>query len=154
MLLGHAALRALEDRLDDPEQTRPSAGQNAFPVSADGAVNGASEQGMVSTNSSPLLMFVHWILQFPLRRIAVNTKNYHDYEVRERQISKRLSRQFTHDTIRQVLTISFIQEHVNFKKPNDCNLGIGDGYVYGYGYGVLTSLFLLATPNWYRTVPD
>jgi hypothetical protein len=144
MLTGDAALRALEGRLGNAEQSRSSfweEEQNSFSISADGTVEGASVLGMVSTNSSRLHTFVHWALQFPFRRMAGNAKIYRECEVWGRQISKRLGRQFTHDMIRQVLTLSLIREHTDFENPNDCNLVIGDGY------GVLTSLFLLAAPH-------
>lgn len=144
MLTGDAALNALESRLGETEKNRSSyweQEQNTFSVKADGAVEGASVLGMVSTNTSPLHTFVHWALQFPFRRMGGNTKNYRECEVWGRQIANRLGRQFTHDMIRQVLTLSLIRDHVGLENSNNCNLVIGDGY------GVLTSLFLLATPH-------
>ena len=144
MLTGKAALRALEDRIDAPEDSRSSyweTEQKSFAVTADGKVEGASVLGMVSTNASPLHTFVHWVLQFPFRRMAGNAKNYRECEARGRQIANRLGRQFTHDMVRQVLTLSLIRDHVSFENPDECN------FIFGDGYGILTSLFLLAAPH-------
>ena len=144
MLTGDAALQALEDRIGAPEDSRSSyweTEQKSFSVTADGNIEGASVLGMVSTNASALHTFVHWALQFPFRRMAGNAQNYKVCEVWGRQIANRLGRQFTHDMIRQVLTLSLIRNHVSFENPDDCNFIIGDGY------GILTSLFLLAAPH-------
>jgi hypothetical protein len=144
MLTGDAALNALENRIGENEKNRSSywdQEQNSFSVKADGSVEGASVLGMVSTNASLLHTLVHWALQFPFRRMAGNAKNYRECEGWGRQIASRLGRQFTHDMIRQTLTLAIIREHINFESPDDCNLVIGDGY------GVLTSLFLLAAPH-------
>ena len=144
MLSGADALAYLESASGKPEAGRSAYWERQvgrFSVDADGAVAGSTPLGSVSRKTGALHTMSHRILQFPYRRMGRSFRDFGDCERTGREVARRQGRQFTHDMIRQVLTLSLIRHHLDPGDPSDCNLIIGDGY------GVMTSLLLLGPPR-------
>lgn len=144
MLMDGEALASLQFQADATENSRSAYwndGVRDFSITADGEIEGATVLGNVSTKTSPLHTLVHWILQGPFRFMGRHYETFGECHRLGRLIAQRQGRQFTHDMIRQVLSMALIRHHVDLDNPKECNLVIGDGL------GVLSSLFLLAAPH-------
>lgn len=144
LLTGNDALAFLASRTEAPEKSRSAYWEGearTFSITADGRVKSPTVLGNISTKTGPLHTAAHWVLQWPFRRMGRHCQTYKECEQLGRMIAGRQGRQFTHDMIRQVLSLALIRRYVNLDRPTDCNLVIGDGL------GVLSSLFLLATPH-------
>jgi len=138
------ALKTLETRLDSAEAGQSSYWQregDTYTITADGALVGAPVLGSLSTKRSLFHVAAHWILQIPFRWMIGRGGRLGRIERLGRLIAARTGRAFTHDMLRQVLSLALIRKHVNLEGQGDCNLVIGDGF------GVFTSLFLLAMPE-------
>ena len=138
------ALKILESRLDIAEAGQSSYWQqegDTYTINAAGALAGAPVLGSLSTKRSIFHVAAHWILQVPFRLMIGSGGRLGRIEHFGRLIAERTGRAFTHDMLRQVLSLTLISKHINLEGRGDCNLVIGDGF------GVLTSLFLLAVPE-------
>ena len=138
------ALEALEAAATEDETSRSAYWDRAcegFSVKADGEITGTSVLGSISRKARPMHRLAHRVLQWPFRLMGHGFPAYADSETLGRLVARRQNRQFTHDMIRQVLSLALVRRYVNLDLDSECNLVIGDGY------GVLTSLFLLATPH-------
>ena len=134
----------MEEHAEGPERNRSAYWEEeikSFSVKADGTVTGQTVLGNVSVKMNPLHTLAHWILQWPFRIMGRNYKTLGECERLGRLIARRQGRQFTHDMLRQVLSLALIRHYADVDNSDDCNLVIGDGF------GVLTSLFILATPK-------
>ena len=114
---------------------------DGFSVDADGAVAGTTVLGSVSAKTGPLHSAAHWMLQYPYRRMGRGFGAYGECQRLGRDIAGRQGRQFTHDMMRQALSLALIRQHVDLNNPGDCNLVIGDGY------GVMASLLMEGVPH-------
>lgn len=112
-----------------------------FSVNPDGTVAGSTVLGSVSAKTGPLHTAAHWMLQHPYRRMGRGLGAYEECQRLGRDIAACQGRQFTHDMIRQALSLALIRQHVDLSDPADCNLVIGDGY------GVMASLLMLGVPH-------
>ena len=77
----------------------------------------------------------------PFRRFGAGFGSLNDCERIGRLIAGRQNRSYNYDMLRQSLTLALVQNYVDLKDPEECNLVIGDGY------GVMTSLLLMMTPE-------
>ncbi len=144
MLLDDKALEYLVSHSDIREEGRSSFWHEEvqlFSVTADGEVTGETVLGSVSRKTGMVHNMAHWFLQWPFRCMGKRYRDFDECERLGRLVARRQGRQFTHDMIRQVLTLALIRHHIPMDDSNQCNLVIGDGY------GVLSSLFLLAAPE-------
>ena len=144
MLSGHHALLALESRLDDPEHTRSSywdVESETYTVTADGTLAGHNVLGNYTADRSAARMFMHWALQMPFRFMVWPFTKVLHLERLGRRIAERQNRIFTHDMMRQILTLAFIDAKSDGLQGQDAVLVIGDGY------GFLSSLVLAAYPD-------
>lgn len=112
-----------------------------FSIDENGTVSGLNSMGTVSKKRTLAHMIAHWILLIPFRAMGWRFRGFGRHLRDGYEIAKRHGRLFTHDMLRQVLVISLIDHYLPLEKQAGCNLVIGDGY------GVLTGLFLAATPK-------
>ena len=114
---------------------------DGFSVDIDGIVTGSTPLGSVSRKTTTLHTMAHWMLQHPYRRMGGDFEQFGECQRLGRDIAGHQGRQFTHDMIRQVLSLTLIRQHVDLSDSEDCNLVIGDGY------GVRASLLMLGVPH-------
>ena len=109
-------------------------------MTADGQLQGKSVLGSVSMKMGMLYSAAHWILQAPFRHMGRGLRDFPECQRLGRLVARRQGRSFTHDMVRQALSLAVIRQHADITSEGPCNLIIGDGY------GVMTSLIMLASP--------
>ncbi|MDA1091436.1 MAG: putative sugar O-methyltransferase, partial [Proteobacteria bacterium] len=140
---GKMALEALYAEVENPEVARSSYWEHEIQnvrMTADGQLQGKSVLGSVSTKRGLFYSAAHWILQAPFRHMGRHLKDFPECQRLGRLVARRQGRQFTHDMVRQTLSLAVIRQHADITSEGSCNLIIGDGY------GVMTSLIMLASP--------
>ncbi|NQV83539.1 MAG: putative sugar O-methyltransferase [Rhodospirillales bacterium] len=143
LFTGNKALEALYAEVETPEAARSSYWEHEIQyvqMTADGQLQGKSVLGSVSTKMGMLNSAAHWVLQAPFRRMGRGLKDFPECQRLGRLVARRQGRQFTHDMVRQTLSLAVIRQHADITSEGPCNLIIGDGY------GVMTSLALLSSP--------
>ncbi|MHC8508153.1 MAG: hypothetical protein ACYYKD_01945 [Rhodospirillales bacterium] len=143
LLRGRAALETLAAETSNRENSQSGYWREEvqnFEVDVQGNVTGATVLGSVSVKSGPFYSFAHWALQTPFRFMGGRKPGLRRLESLVRVIAKRQGRQYTHDMMRQALTLAFARRAAR-RRADSCNLVIGDGY------GVLTSLLLTDDPH-------
>ncbi len=144
ILIDNDALAALQAQAESPEAARSSYWEQEVAnvrVSEDREVLGTSVLGSLSTKTGALHGLAHWLLQAPFRRMGRGFEEFARCQELGRLVARRQGRQFTHDMVRQVLSLALVRSHAGGMADDDCVLVIGDGY------GVLSSLNLLAEPR-------
>ncbi len=144
MLRDAAALEALEAATGQAERGQSAYwkdGVNTFEVKADGTVAGASVLGMVSRKTGPLHRLMHWVLQFPFRRMGARFTPLADSLDIGRLIARRQHRAYTYDLLRHSLTLALVRHFVPLDRLDEVSAVIGDGY------GMMASHLLLANPG-------
>ena len=144
MLVGKQAIESLISEAGEGELSRSAYWEYEsaqFLISADGTIQGDTVLGSISTKTGFLHTAAHWLLQAPFRYMGAKYKKIGMMEKLGRTIARRQSRQFTHDMLRQVLTMALVEHHLESLADSTCNLIIGDGF------GVLTTLNLMAFPE-------
>ena len=135
MLLEDEALASLEAQDETQEDSRSAYWEEEvrkFSVTADGTVHGTTVLGIFSTTPPLSHTIAHWFLQWHFRFMGRGYETFGECERLGRLVARRQGRQFTHDMIRQVLSLALIRHYVNLDDPTECNLVFGDGF------GVLT----------------
>ncbi len=143
LLTGDKALEALYAEAETPEAARSSYWEHEIQnvrVTSEGNLVGANVLGSVSTKTGMLYSAAHWVLQAPFRRMGRRFKDFPECQRLGRLVARSQDRQFTHDMVRQTLSLAVICHHADIKSEGPSNLIIGDGY------GVMTSLVMLASP--------
>lgn len=144
LLTGDKALEALYAEAETPEAARSSYWEHEIQnvrVTAEGHIEGRNVLGSVSTKTGMFYSAAHWVFQAPFRRMGRRFKDFPECQRLGRLVARRQGRQFTHDMIRQTLSLAVICHHADIKSEGPSNLIIGDGY------GVMTSLVMLASPR-------
>ena len=139
MLRNTDALEALRAQIDMPEKGRSSywdAEYQSFTVNADWSLIGNNVLGNYSKNRGVCRNLFHWSLQLPFRFMVTPFYRVWQLENIGRKIAKLQGRLFTHDMIRQILTLALIDKYSHQNKIPATVLNIGDGY------GFMSSLFL------------
>jgi hypothetical protein len=95
----------------------------------------------VSTKTGAFANAAHWMLQAPFRHKGRGFGDFDKCHQLGRLVARQQGRQFTHDMIRQILSLALIRHHADVDSEGSCNMVIGDGY------GVMTALNLLASPG-------
>ena len=143
LLTNDKALEAQHKEAEAQETARSSYWEHEIQnvrVTAEGRLQGRNVLGSVSTKTGMFYSAAHWVLQAPFRRMGRGFKDFPECQRLGRLVARRQGRQFTHDMIRQTLSLAVIRHHADIKSEGPSNLVIGDGY------GVLTSLVMLASP--------
>ena len=144
MLLGQAALNALEASLDVREESRSAywvAEMDSFSINAAGEFEGTALMGNMGAAPDPLRNAVHWVLQLPLRRMGRKHRYFPACQREARAIAKGQNRQFTQDILRQALSVALIRDYLPELPPESVFAVIGDGF------GVTTALLRRCFPD-------
>jgi hypothetical protein len=112
-----------------------------FTVAADGRVEGETVLGSISAKKGLLVDVAHWVLQAPFRWFPSGLSDRAAIERHARRVADAQARQYTHDMMRQALSVSFARQAAPRGRVDACNLVIGDGF------GVLSSVLLLDDPG-------
>lgn len=140
----NAAFERLAALATEDERTRSSFWDQEvgnFDVSADGRVDGETVLGTVSAKTNLVHTAAHWVLQSPFRWFPKGLTDLANIERSARIVARRQGRQYTHDMMRQALSVSFARRAAQRARTDTCNLVIGDGF------GVMTSLLLFDDPS-------
>ena len=143
LLQNQEIISFLKDHASDTETSRSTYWNNEVPnfsIAADGSLDGSCAAGSVSTKRGLFYDAAHWVLQTPWRYLGRNFPRFKTHLATGHQIAEFQQRQFTEDMMRQVLTISLVEQHVDLKDPAMASCVIGDGY------GVLSSMLLKTFP--------
>lgn len=144
VLTDDKALEALLADADLPEAARSAYWQHEaakVQISQDKEVQGTNVLGSLSTKTGMLHGMAHWLLQAPFRHMGRGFDDSAECQDLGRLVARRQGRQFTHDMLRQALSLAVVRHYADTLDDDDCALVIGDGY------GVLSSLNLLAEPG-------
>jgi len=144
ILRGQDVFRHLAKTGDEAETTRSSFWNHevgAFQVDADGRIDGETVLGTVSAKIDPIRTLAHRVLQSPFRWFPKPLPELSQIECLARTVARRQGRQYTHDMMRQALTLAYTRRAVPRGQLTSSNLVIGDGF------GVLSSLLLLDDPT-------
>ena len=144
MLVGQDALEAIEARLEGDEKSRSAywvAEMDTFSINAAGDFQGTALLGNLGGSPDLLRNVAHWLLQTPIRRMGRHYGNIAECLRLTRAIAKAQNRQFTHDFLRQALSLALIREHLP-ELPKDTAIA-----VIGDGFGVMTTLLRRCWPN-------
>ncbi len=144
MLTDQVALVFLENQTSDPEVSRSSYWEReceTFSVDAGGRFTGHTVLGTSAPGDAGVHKAVHWMLQAPFRWMGRRFPAHPECQRLGRLVAAGQGRLYWLDTIRQVLSLALILEHVPLMEPRNLSLVIGDGF------GVMTSLLLLARPQ-------
>ncbi len=145
VVLGQAALDCLEAECAQGNEEASMSSYwrhfSRFNVTAAGDVSGYTTLGTLSRKTGAVRRAAHWVLQAPFRRSGRRLSRFREFQSIGRNIAQRQGRQFSHDMLRQVLSLAQISEFI----PIDAM----DGHVavIGDGYGVMSALLLNAFPE-------
>ena len=144
LITGQSALEALISKVEKAEKSRSvywEAELEDFFVTLDGQVTGSAALGNASDKASMFNKLAHYILRWPLYRLALEFPNRDNFLKLGNQIAEQQNRLLTFDMVRQAFSLALITKYLDICSPGLCNLVIGDGY------GVLTSLFAMHAPQ-------
>lgn len=134
--------QSLEFLSDQIYSSDPSSSSHWDKYHHDFAFDGSGFKGLKGfgdfSNPNPLFKSLYRFLNYRYSRLGKNYKGYDQYYFLARQIAHAQNRYISHDILRQVLTISFLDYHLSdlLKTP------LGSTCVIGDGFATMTSLLI------------